>query len=393
MIPLPRRHRRPAAQQGRLSMIWLLFFSVAIFMAWAGWFEIDEHVRASGQWIPERRTQVIQAADGGVVAQILVKEGETVQAGQRIAVLEKDRSAAAFEESRARVAALQVALKRAEAEASGRAPQFGVPSPVQAPFVQAQQSLYAQRQRSLHDEITVLQDSLKLAQQEQQMNEALFKDGDTSQVEVMRAQRQVNEIQSRINGVENKYRQDARTEVAKLQEELSAAQYRMDEKRSVFDHTNLVAPLGGVIKSLRLNTVGGVLRPGDEMMQISPTDGGLVLELKVMPVDVGNVKQGQAVVIKLDAFDYAIHGTLMGELTYIGADTLTDQAPNGQSVTYYRAHARLLPASRQLNAKLAHVALKPGMTASVDILAHRRTVLQYLMKPITKSLGGALSER
>jgi len=128
-------------------------------------------------------------------------------------------------------------------------------------------------------------------------------------------------------------------------------------------------------------------------MQISPTDGDMVLEIKVNPADIGHLKLDLPVAIKLDAFDYAIYGTLAGTLAYISSDTLTEQGPNGQTSTFYRAQIRLDPAKTQANPKLADAPLKPGMTATADIQTARRSILKYLAKPIFKAFGGAMNER
>ena len=159
-----------AGQTGLFTMTRLLFVGLAAFIAWAAYFEIDESVHAAGQIIPVARTQIIQAADGGVLSQILVREGESVKAGQRLAVLEKSRSEAGYEEARAKLAALQVALIRAEAEASGRSPDFGSLGQEFPQFVQAQRLLFDQRKRSLTEELAPLGDSLVMARSELSMN-------------------------------------------------------------------------------------------------------------------------------------------------------------------------------------------------------------------------------
>jgi adhesin transport system membrane fusion protein len=128
-------------------------------------------------------------------------------------------------------------------------------------------------------------------------------------------------------------------------------------------------------------------------MQISPTDGDMVIEVKINPADIGLLKTGLPVAIKLDAFDYSVYGSLSGSLIYISSDTLTEQAANGQASTYYRAQVRLDSNPERHNAKLADVVLKPGMTATVDIFTSRRSVLEYLAKPVFKAFGGAMNER
>ena len=380
---------RPA----RVSMTLLMAVGLALFLAWAGWFEIDQTVRAQGQLIPSARTQVIQAADGGVLSRILVHEGQAVQAGQQLATLERERPDAAFEESRARDAALAAALLRAQAEAAETAPVFGSRFNEYPQFVAAQQALFAQRRRGLREELATLQDAQEMAQQELAMNEALLKTGDTSRLEVMHARRALGELQGRASVLRNKYLQDARLEAAKLAEDLASSRYKLDERQSLLDHTALTAPVAGIVKLLKVNTIGGVLRPGDELMQISPTDGELLLELKLNPVDIGALKTGLSVTVKLDAFDYSVYGSLHGRLTYLSADTLTETAANGQPSSFYRAQVRLDGDRAGINPRLAAVELKPGMTASVDIRTDSRSILKYLAKPVFKAFGGALNER
>ena len=374
-----------------LSMTLLLLVGLLAFLLWAALFEIDQTVRAQGQLIPSSRTQVIQAADGGVLSEILVQEGQSVVAGQRLAVLERDRSNASFEESRAKQAALAAALVRTQAEAGDHAPQFSTKFKEFPEFVAVQQALYAQRKQSLQQELASLNDALVMAQEELRMHEALLKTGDTIRLEVMRARRQVGELEGKINAVRNKYRQDARQEASKLAEDISSNNYKLDERQNILGHTVLTAPVAGIVKYLKITTIGGVLRAGDELMQISPTDGDMVIEIKINPVDIGQLKPGLPVAIKLDAFDYSVYGTLRGQLSYISSDTLVEQGANGQSSTYYRAQVRL--DADQANPKLAKVSLKPGMTATVDIRTDSRSVLRYIAKPIFKAFGGAMNER
>jgi adhesin transport system membrane fusion protein len=376
----------------RLSATNLMFLGLAVFLAWATLSDVDQTVRAQGQVVPLARTQVIQVADGGVLSRILVQEGQSVKAGQTLAVLERERSNAAFEEKRAHDAALALALTRARAEAGGQAPQFGSQYKEYGDFIATQQALYEQKKRSLHEETAALQQSLDMAQEELRMNEDLFKTGDTSRVEVMRARRQVTELQGRLSATKNKYLQDARQEAAKLADELSSSRYRLEEQKSILDHTTLTAPVDGIVKYMKVTTIGGVLRAGDELMQISPTGGEMVVEVKVNPADIGQLHPGLPAFVKLDAFDYSVYGNLVGTLNYISSDTLTEQGANGQAATFYRARVRIDPQA-QTNPRLAALALKPGMTATVDLRTASRTVLQYLAKPVFKAFSGAMNER
>lgn len=373
----------------------LMLLALTMFLAWAAWFEIDRTVRAQGQIIPSARTQVIQAADGGVLETLLVEEGQRVLAGQRLAVLEPERSRAGFDESRAKEAALTAALVRAQAEATGIEPIFGKELKGFPEFVAAQRALYVQRKRGSQEELATLQSSLDMAKEELRMNEALLKTGDTSLLEVMRAKRQVGEIEGKMNSTRNKYLQDARVEATKLAEDLATNSYKLDERQSILGKTVLTAPITGVVKYLRVTTIGGVLRVGDELMQISPTEGEMVFEVKINPADIGQLSIGLPVSIKLDAFDYLIYGSLEGRLTYLSSDTLVDQGQNGQTNTYYRAQVRMDAerAKNHPNPMLSNIELKPGMAATIDIRTGQRSVLQYLAKPIYKAFGGAMNER
>ncbi len=375
----------------RSSLIAVLAAMFLAFLAWAAWFEIDQTVRAQGSVITSARTQIIQAADGGVLSEILVQEGQEVKAGQKLAVLEKDRSNAAYEESRSKVAALQAGLIRARAESNETKPVFPASVRAYPEFVAAQERLYAQKRASLNDATGALEDALKLAREELQMNQGLLKSGDVSRLEVMRALRQVSELEARLSEVRNKYAQEARQEVTRLEDELSSQRYKLEERRSVLEHTDLIAPVAGIVKYLRVNTIGGVLRGGDELMQISPTESDMVIEAKINPVDIGQLELGLPVLVKLDAFDFSVYGMLTGKLTYLSSDTLVEQGANGQTMSYYRAHVRI--DANQANAMLARVSLKPGMTSTIDIKTRTRSVLRYLLKPVIKTFSGALNER
>lgn len=376
-----------------LRVLPVITIGLVLFLVWAGYFEIEQTVRAQGQVIPGARTQIIQAVDGGVLSEIRVQEGDRVKRGQVLAVLETERARASFDESQSKVAALSAALERAQAEAEGRPPIFGGALAAHTQLVAAQKALYAQRQQSLGEASSALEDSLRLASEELRINEKLMVSGDISQVELLRARRQVLELKAKLQELQSKYRQDARTEAAKLEEELAGQRFRRDERRNVLDHTELTASMDGVVKYLRFNTVGGVLRAGDEVMQISPTDSELLLEVKLNPADIGQLRVGLPVQLRLDAFDYTLYGSAQGELVYLGSDTLTEPGPSGQPQTSYRGRIRLLPQSLPQHQKLRSADIKPGMTATADIQVGRRTVLQYLTKPIARAFGGAMTER
>lgn len=374
------------------SMMMLLAIGLTLFVVWAASFEIDQGVRAQGQVISSARTQIIQAVDGGVLSELRVAEGQQVALGEVLAVLERSRAEAGYEESRDRVASLTIAMTRARAEARLQVPVFGAESKAYPEFVAAQEALYRQRRRSLDEDLAANGQGLALAREELAMTEALLKDGDVSRLEALRARRQVSELEARLSAARNKYRQDASAEAAKLEEDLASVNSKLAERKNILEHTELTAPVAGVVKFLRVTTIGGVLRGGDELMQIAPSDEDPIIEAKVNPTDVGQLSVGLPVSVKIDAFDYSVYGMLAGELRYISPDTLSEQNQSGQTQTFYRVKVRL-PREQAHNPKARDIVIKPGMTASIDIRTGTRSVLTYLAKPVVKAFGGALIER
>ena len=392
----------------QLTVTRLMLLGLLIFLMWTSLSDMDQTVRSHGQIIAIARNQIIQAADGGVLKQLLVSEGQQVRAGQTLAKLETTRSEASYLEIKAKLGALQAALVRAKAESSDAALIYDLDSESNNVFTSGQQQAYSQKRQGLEDELQVLSAGLQLSEKELQMSQALLKTGDVSQLEFMRAQRQVHETQGRIGSVKQKYLQEAKQDVVRIQEEISAHQFKLNERKSLLDHSTLSSPVDGIVKVLRINTVGGVLRAGDELMHISPTSGGYIFEAKINPSDIGELRLGLPVSLKFDAFDYSVYGMLQGTLSYISSDTLTDSGPNGAVQTYYRVQVQInsnsfeapsshdsrwfFQASRNVNS-LSLKELKPGMTATLDIQTRSRSLLQYLTKPVQKAFSGALHER
>lgn len=209
----------------------------------------------------------------------------------------------------------------------------------------------------------------------------------------MDAQARVSEAQNNFIDAENRYLREALEESATLETELAIARQQTKERLDIFSHTDVRAPVAGVVKYLSVNALGGVMRPGDELMQISPTESELVVEVRIEPVDVGQLELGLPVDISLDAFDATIYGKLEGELIYLSSDTLTEKAEDGSTLTYYRARARVNPNAEEANPKFADLQLRPDMTATVYIRTAKRTVLQFMAKPILRAFSGALSQR
>ena len=386
-------YQQPLNQKRRssFSMIYLLFVLFVAALGWAYFFDINQSVRSQGQFIPSARTQIVQVVDGGVLADLRVREGDLVDAGEVLAVLERQRANAVFEDSKARVAALKARLIRAQAEAAGMEPNFSSVQAIHQDFVNVEKGLYLQKKQSLEGELSTLNSNVALVTEELSMNQALFATGDVSRLEVMRSQRQLVELEGQISQLKNAYHQNAQQEASEIESEYSSARFKLEERQSVLDHTQLLAPVSGIVKSLKVNTLGGVLSPGEELMHISPA-GEVLIEIKLNPIDIGQLHLGMPVSIKVDAYDFSIYGNLNGTLEYISSDTLVENE-GGRSNVFYLAQIKVFEPALQPQNKLAQQVLKPGMTVTVDIQTGTRSVMQYLAKPILRAFSGALTER
>lgn len=372
---------------------WTLRFAMVgmlVLILWAALSEIDQVTRAQGQVIAVSRTQSIQSPDGGVVSQIHVKEGQTVKQGQVLVVLDQGRAQAAVDDSRAKVAALRITLARLRAEVYGHPLEFEPSLQRYSEYVRNQKDLYTKRKNLIDQDISGLSDMLELANDELRMNKSLEKTGDVSKTDLLRLQRTVSDIQAQINNKRNKYFQEALSEMTKAQEDLNTQLEQLQDRTQLLEHTELTAPADGLVKNIKVTTIGGVVRPGDVLMEILPT-GDLIVEAKVSTADVAFVKINQPVSVKLDAYDYAIYGPLKGHISYISPDTLLDETRQG-SVSYYRVQI-VLDEAQFKGEKASQIDVKPGMTATVDITAMQRTVLSYLTKPVTKTFQESLGER
>ncbi len=379
------------------SILLFMLLVLISFIVWSHFVKIDRTVRAQGTVTSEARTQVIQAVDGGAISDIRVREGQTVKAGQILAVLEKERAVAGYQEASSRVASLKAALIRSEAEYQAKPLIFGPEFANYPEFVAAQQGFYQQRKQTLEEELRIIREARVWAQQELKTNEELFLSKDVSELEVMRARRQVLDLDAREAQAKNKYLQEARQEAVRLEDELSSNSQRLNERKSILDHTDIISPVNGVVKFLRINTTGGVLRAGDELMQISPTDSGLLMEVKVNPADIASLKVGMPARIRFDAFDYTVYGVGKGQVINISPDTISEAVPGANPAammpgaipqTYYRAQIQIDEKNTPKKIKV-----KLGMSVTADIVVGERDLFSYMVKPIIKSLGGGLNER
>jgi adhesin transport system membrane fusion protein len=397
------------------------------FLLWATFATVDEVARGSGKVIPSRQVQVVQAVDGGVVAEILVREGQTVEAGQSLFLIDKTRFVSSLRENRVQYLALLAKAARLRALAENT-PFVLPPEIVQEDprLVEEERRMYDARRNELAAQLSIARQ--QLAQRDQELIEVrsrreqaaqahdltarelamtrpLAASGAVSDVELLRLERDV----SRYRGE----RDQAGAQIARLQSSIAEASRKVQELEIVFrnqmrnelgetmaqlnslsegstaltdrvQHANVKSPVKGTIKRLLVTTVGGVLQPGKEIVEIVPTDDDLLLETRILPKDIAFLWPGQKATVRFTAYDFAIYGGLEAVVDNIAADTVTDDDGNA----YYLVRVRTLKSS--LGKELPII---PGMVAEVDILTGKKSVLAYLLKPVTRAKSVAFTER
>lgn len=366
----------------------LAFFS---FLFWSYISEIDQVARAPGAIIPSSKIQIIQSKDGGVLKALPVGAGDEVNKGQVIAQFDQTDAQADYQEALAKVAALGASMARLSAEIYGVEPRFPESSNAYPQFVKSQLALYEKRKAAQFEEIASLEGILILVREEIAMNEPLVAQGDVSRTEILRLRRQEAELVAEITNTRNKYFQDAQAEYNQTEEELESVRQALVQRQRQLRQKTLNAPVRGIVKNISVTTEGGVIRPGENVMEIVPIEDDFVIEAKLSPADIGFVSLGQSAAVKVDAFDYTVYGDLTGTLTYISADTLEEQSPQG-NIPYYRIHVRTK--GKQFTGKPNDdLQILPGMTTTVEIKTGKNTVLNYLLKPIAKTLVESMGER
>ncbi|WP_217364032.1 HlyD family type I secretion periplasmic adaptor subunit [Marinobacterium sp. xm-a-152] len=368
-----------------------MFLTVGAFLGWSQWAKIDQITRAPGEVIASSKTQVVQSQEGGILERLAVKEGDRVARGDIVAVLERTQVESAYLESMAKKAGLLATIARLRSEVFGTTLVFDPILEAYPGFIENQRQLFAKRQSSLNEEVGGMESVAALIKQELALNRPLLKTGDVSRADFLRLERQLAEMKSQITNVRNEYFRDAQSELNKLEEELASIEQQLKQREDKLKQTTLTAPVNGIVKNISIATEGGVIRPGEEIMQIVPVDDRLIIEAKVTPADIAFVQQGLPATVKIDAYDYTIYGDLDGRLTYISADTLREQTQSEQE-PYYRIQVET--EGRRFNGKFTkELEILPGMTAMVEIKTGTNTVLSYIIKPLVKTFSESLGER
>lgn len=375
------------------TMLVVLAVAVAVFIVWANLFQIDEVAPARGEVITGSRVQVIQSVDGGVLNELLVREGDRVQPGQVLARLDQTRFASTVGEINARLFALKAKVARLRAEVVGR-DKLTFPEALkeQAPeTTRVEQALFAQRRTGLSEELRTLRVAVDLSARELELVQDLHDDGDASGAELLRAERGLNEAEAQLVNRQNRFLEEARLELTTAEDEIAQNEQLLIRRLEEQENSVFTALVPGIVKNIRVTTVGGVLGPGEELMQIVPIEDELLIESRVSPADIARVEPGLAASIRFDPFDYTIHGTVPATVTYVSADTLKEHSERGTEV-YYRVHVKPDTSPVQTNTG-RNLEIVPGMTAQVDIRTGRRSLMGFLLKPLRKTLNESFGER
>ncbi|MDK7585775.1 HlyD family type I secretion periplasmic adaptor subunit [Alcaligenes faecalis subsp. phenolicus] len=414
--------------RGSTLLIWLTLLAISLLIVWASFASIDEVVRGEGKVVPSRQVQIVQSLDGGVVEEILVRPGESVEAGEVLLRIDPTRASSSLGENEAESLSLKAKAARLEAIAADQP--FDMPSVVleKAPdLAEMERRVWQARTEELRSNISVAQEQLNqrqqelretqanrdqaasscgLTSQELQMTRPLLKSGAVSEVDLLRLQRDVarycgeqkaataqisriqasiQEAQNRIGEVEITFRNQARTELAETRAKLASLE---QGQRALADRVRLAevrSPVRGTIKTLSANTVGGVVQPGKDILEIVPTDDTLLLEVRINPRDIGFLHSGQTAEVKFTAYDFAVYGGLPGVLEQTSADTITDEKGNSFYIAKVRTDTVYVGDDNR--------PILPGMVAEVHIMTGKRTVMQYLLKPILRARSNAFRER
>jgi adhesin transport system membrane fusion protein len=403
---------------------------IAAFLVWANFAELEEVAIAEGEVIPQGQIKVIQHLEGGIIEQIFVREGDTVAPGDPLVQLDITSARTNKEELEVGLDGLLLQRARLEAEAEGEAPAFPGDIVARRPEQAARERrAFEGRRREMKSTVGVLneqsrqrqseiqqlkeehkaaENNLELARQQYEISSRLIVDGLVSKVDHLRSEQDVEELvgklevlgpavrraqgalaeaRERVREVELGFRREALEQLSQNERDVARIRETLTKATDQQRRTQITSPIEGVVKSLRFNTIGGVVRPGDPIMEIVPTSDKLIIEAKLDPRDVGYVRVGQAAVVKLSTYDFARYGGLEGTVIYLSADSYT--MPDGR--TYFRVQAET--DKTYLGAEPGDLPIRPGMMATVDIHTGRKAVITYMLKPVLRLKSEAFRER
>ncbi|WP_277966996.1 HlyD family type I secretion periplasmic adaptor subunit [Pantoea trifolii] len=364
----------------RLIVISTALILVTVIWAWFG--VLDEVSTGTGKVIPSSRDQVLQSLEGGILTELYVHEGDQVQAGQVVARLDATRSESNVGESAARYRAALAAASRLNAEVNDQPLSFPAELNKFPDLIASETRLYKTRRAQLTDATAQFKESLALANRELAITQRLAKTGAASSVEVLRLQRDKSDLELKLTDMRSQYYVQAREELAKANAEADSMAQVVKGREDTVTRLTIRSPMRGIVKNIKVSTVGGVVPPNGELMNIVPMNDRLLIEARLSPRDIAFIRPGQRAVVKISAYDYAIYGGLNGVVESISPDTIQDEVK--PEIYYYRVFIRTDNDYVQ-NKAGKRFSISPGMVSTVDIKTGEKTVMDYLIKPFNKA--------
>jgi adhesin transport system membrane fusion protein len=372
--------------QGSKVVLWLIIAVIVGGVIWASQARVEEITKGDAKIISRSREQVIQSLEGGILAEMNVREGSVVNRGDVLLKIDPTRAQSSYREALSKVIGLKATIARLRAEAYSQPLVFDDQVKQDPAVVSQETKAYESRKRGLDDSINSLQSSYDLSMREIHLAEPLAARGLLSEVELLRMRRQANDIQAQIVERRNRYQSEANTELVRLELELGQTTENLVGRADIVERTTITAPVHGTVKNVRVNTIGGVIQPGEHILEIVPLEDQLLVEGKIKPSDVAFLRLGLPAMVKITAYDFAIYGGLKGHVEHISPDTLKDdqKAASGRpDDTYYRV--LILTDKSSLTAGGKEMPIIPGMIATVEIRTGEKTILDYLLKPVLKA--------
>lgn len=407
-----------------------LLIGMVLLVIWAYFAPIDMVVRGQGRIVPSDHNQIIQHLEGGIVSTLAVREGAAVRKDQVLITIRDVRASSDQGEGRVKLLGLQARVARLTAEASGAAQLNFPPEMLADAAVQSEQAAFVARQAKLNGELSILReqttqrqaelnetisrqkslsDEYALAEKQYQLVHAMYTKSAASQLEDIQAQSRAQDVRSRLNAASSmiprlraaiseaqakvtdgvsRFRAEARADLTTAETELARLSEEMKSRNDRVLRSEVKAPMDGVVNRIFVNTVGGVVKPGDPILEMTPIDDKVVVEANVNPTDRAELAIGKPARVKVTAYDYGVFGSMQGTVTEISADTV----PEERGERHYRVKIEVTRDLEQIKSASNGLPLMPGMTATADIVVGRRTVWQYLMSPISRFTQSALRE-
>lgn len=373
--------------QSRIIWLIVIFFAAAFVWAWGAL--LDEVTAVEGQVIPMRQEQVIQSLEGGLLRELNVGSDEIVEAGQILARLDPTGTEANVDETQSQLLARRARIVRLTSEVTDKPLEFPENLRIYEDLIETEQALYRTRRESLSQSLSLIQASRELLEEELEVISQLATSGAVPRMDAVRLRRQIVELNMKETELRHDYYVTASEELSKTKAEAETLAAELRGRRDQLERLILRSPVRGIVKDIAVTTMGGVVTPNGELMRIVPIGDELLVEAKVKPRDIAFIRPGMRATVKITAYDYAIYGTLEGEVRSISPDSIRDEVDPQER--YYRVFIRS-NTFELINSKGKKFAVTPGMVATVDIHTGSKTVLQYLIKPFNRA-AEALRER